>query len=122
MILVSGLVIISVNLGVVTAASNASGRIEYDTTWTKAGGPYTLTGTLAGRHRGNFDYSGRCYREFEQLPDDVMERLKPQGSSTDKIQFNGGTLTVTQSSAAWNEQAGSGCLIQNANFDSSNDA
>jgi hypothetical protein len=54
----------------------------------------------------------------------VAGTLRAQGSVTDKIYFNGGSNTpnwsidFTESSTSWNEQTGSGCMIENAIIDS----
>ena len=40
------------------------------------------------------------------------------GSNTDKIRFNGGNITFTQSNSSSSEQAGSGSIIENAIFTS----
>jgi len=44
----------------------------------------------------------------------VNGTLVSRGSSSDQIHFNGGRITFTSVSNSWNEQTGSGCIIENA--------
>jgi hypothetical protein len=48
----------------------------------------------------------------------VNGTLVARGSSTDQIYFNGGIIRFTESSSDWNEQSGSGCIIENADLSS----
>jgi hypothetical protein len=49
----------------------------------------------------------------------VNGMLQTRVISIDKITFNGaGSVSFTQSSTSWNEQLGSGSIIENANLDS----
>ena len=43
--------------------------------------------------------------------------LRAIGDSGDPIRFSGGRVAFTQSSDGWNEQAGTGCIIENAIID-----
>jgi hypothetical protein len=44
----------------------------------------------------------------------VNGELHAQGSSADRIHFNGGELRFTQYSNGWNESSSSGCIIENS--------
>jgi hypothetical protein len=117
-ILFSGLLFASFNLGTVSAANNVTGRINQDTTWTKTGSPYTLTGNLLVSTGVTLTIEAGVTVNLNSYLLMVNGTLQAKGSSSDKIQFNGGTLTVTQSSSGWNQQTGSGCVIENAIFNS----
>ena len=43
--------------------------------------------------------------------------MRAIGDSGDPIRFSGGRVAFTQSSDGWNEQAGTGCIIENAIID-----
>ena len=43
----------------------------------------------------------------------VNGTLVARGSSADPINFGGGQIRFTESSSDWNEQTGSGCIIEN---------
>jgi hypothetical protein len=48
----------------------------------------------------------------------VNGTLRAQGTDTEQIHFNNGEITFTQHSSSWNEQTGSGSIIEYANLDS----
>jgi len=87
--------------------------ISSDTTWTKANSPYSLTGPV--------DVSGVTLTvesgvtiNLNNYYIQVDGTLRAIGSNSDQIHFNGGQITFTSVSNGWNEQTGSGCIIENA--------
>jgi len=48
----------------------------------------------------------------------VNGTLVARGRNTDQIHFNSGIIRFTEFSSDWNEQTGSGCIIENANLGS----
>ncbi len=99
------------------SATNVTGRIESDSTWTRAGSPYTLTGNLLVSKGVTLTIEAGVTVNLNDYLIMVNGTLRARGTSSDEIQFNGGTITLTQSSSSWNEATGSGCITEHANFD-----
>ncbi len=116
--LVSGLILVFANFGVVYAATDISGIIGSDTTWTRASSPYSLTGNMLVNNGVTLTVGAGVTVNLNDYYIMVNGTLRAQGSGADKIQFNGGEITFTEHSSDWNEQTGSGCIIENANLDS----
>ncbi len=103
----------------VQASTEISGVISADTTWTKANSPYTITAkTLIDKGvtltiepgvtvNMNFDSGSQIYLQ-------VSGTLIAKGTSSEKIYFNGGKFKFTADSPSYNEQTGSGSIIENA--------
>lgn len=118
-ILLSGLITINtLNFGIVNAATSVTGRIESDATWTKAGSPYTLTGNVLVSTGVTLTIEAGVTVNLTDYLLMVNGTLRAIGTSSDKIQFRGGTITITEYSNSWNEETGSGCIIEYTNCDS----
>jgi parallel beta-helix repeat protein len=103
----------------VKASTEVSGVIGQDTTWTKAGSPYTITGkTLVSNGvtltiepgvtvNMNYDSNSQIYLQ-------INGTLIARGTENEKIFFNGGKFKFTPACASYNEQTGSGCIIENS--------
>jgi parallel beta-helix repeat protein len=110
--LLAGLVIVDVaNFGAVQAASNVSGIITTDTTWTKAGSPYTLTGNTLINHGVTLTIEEGATVDFNSYELMVNGTLIARGASGDEIHFNGGELELTPFSTPWDEATGTGSII-----------
>ncbi len=89
--------------------------ITSDTTWTKAGSPYTIkepvhlikgiTLTVEPGTVINIENSG--YLQIEGI-------LIARGNPNDRIHITGSRITFTESAGAWNEDTSAGCIIENA--------
>jgi hypothetical protein len=116
-VLCCGLFLVDSSNFIVQGAQNVSGVLSVDTVWTKASSPYALTGnvlvsnsiTLTIEHGATVNLNGYLLM--------VNGTLNARGTDTDKIQLNGGTLTFTEYSTDWNEQAVSGSIIEYANLE-----
>jgi hypothetical protein len=118
-IMVSGFALAGVvHFGTVQASTDVTGIIYSDTTWTKANSPYSLTGNVLVNNGVTLTIEAGATVNLNDFYIMVNGTLRAQGSGTDKIQFNGGEITFTQYGSDWNEQTGSGCIIENANLDS----
>jgi hypothetical protein len=102
---------------IASASTTVSGRIESDATWTKAGSPYILTGNVLVSKGVTLTIEAGVTVNLNDYLMMVNGTLIGKGTSSDKIQFSGGTLKITETSSSWNEATGSGCIIENANFD-----
>ncbi len=101
------------------AAKSVSGIINSDTTWTKANSPYTLTGPVGVTEGVTLTIETGVTVNLNSYYILLNGTLRAIGSNADKIQFNGGKLTFSQYSSSWNEQTGSGSIIENAILSSS---
>jgi hypothetical protein len=120
-IILGGLFLVSaVQFSTVYASTEVTGIISSDTTWTKANSPYTLTGNVLVNEGVILTVEAGATVNLNGYYIMVNGTLRARGSSIGKITFNGkGSVTFTQSSTSWNEQTGSGSIIENANLDSS---
>jgi hypothetical protein len=105
------------NFGVVHAATDVSGIIGSDATWTKAGSPYSLTGNMLVGNGATLTIEAGVTVNLNDYYIMVNGTLRAIGSSTDQIHFNSGEITFTQHSNDWDEQTGSGCIIEYANLE-----
>lgn len=115
-ILVSGFVLFFAgNLGVVQA-SEASGIISSDITWTKTNSPYSLTGNVLVDNGVTLTVESGVTVNLNDFYIMINGTLRTQGTETERIQFNGGVITFTQYSNGWNEGTNSGCILENSNL------
>lgn len=128
----------------VEAETNLSGIISSDTTWTKTNSPYSLTGNVlidngvklviqAGTTVNVNDYYIRVNGSLIIEPNVIVNMGNPpnhspsiqvnglmtvRGTSTDPIHFNGGQITYSSLSVAWDEQKKTGDIIEYSIFNS----
>jgi hypothetical protein len=115
--LVSGLILVlAANLGVVHGATDVSGIIGSDTTWTKASSPYSLTGNMLVNNGVTLTIETGVTVNINDYYIMVNGTLRARGSGADKIHFNSGEIIFTQYSNGWNEQTSSGCILENAHL------
>ena len=95
-------------------ATDVSTRIDANTTWTKTGSPYTLTANLLIAKGVTLTIEPGVTVNLNNYYVYVNGTLRAIGSSSDKIQFNTGVIFFTKSAENWNENTGTGSIIQNA--------
>ncbi|MGA2387262.1 MAG: hypothetical protein ABSG33_12115 [Candidatus Bathyarchaeia archaeon] len=108
---------ISKPFGLAQTATNESGVIYSDTTWTEASSPYSLAGPVAVNQGVTLTIEPGTTINLNNYYIQVNGTLVAKGTSASQIQFIGGStigITFTSLSNNWNEQTGSGCIIQNA--------
>ncbi|MBT0159944.1 hypothetical protein G4O51_08160 [Candidatus Bathyarchaeota archaeon A05DMB-2] len=117
-LLICGLALASItHLGTVKAATNVSGVISADTTWTKTNSPYSLTGNILVSNGVTLTIEAGTTVNLNGYYIMVNGTLRARGTSSNKITFNGaGSISFTGFSADWNEQTNSGCIVENAIF------
>ena len=118
-IIISGLFLVSaVHFGTVHASTSVSGIITSDTTWTQANSPYSLTGNVLVNNGVTLTIEAGVTVNLNSHYLMVNGTLRMQGSSSDKVYFNGGetggNITFTQFSRGWDNQTDSGSTIENA--------
>ena len=118
-ILIAGLVLASaMHLGTVQAATEVTGIISSDVTWTTANSPYTLTGNVLVNNGVTLTIQPDVTINLGNYYILVNGTLVAKGTINSPIRFNGGSITFSGFSVGWNEQTGSGCLVENAFFSS----
>lgn len=96
------------------ASTQVSGIILSDSTWTKANSPYDLMGNVLVNNGVKLTIEPGVTVNLGSYYIMVNGTLGASGNSVNQISFNGGQITFTKYSVAWNESNGSGCLIENA--------
>jgi len=118
-IIVCGFSLVGVmHFGTVQASTDVTGIISSDTVWTLENSPYSLTGNVLVNNGVTLTIESGATVNLGDFYIMVNGTLRAQGSGTDKINFNSGEITFTKYSSSWNEQTGSGCIIENANLSS----
>jgi hypothetical protein len=118
-ILISGLILAgAMHFGTVQAYTNLSGIISSDTTWTKANSPYSLTGPVTVNNGVNLTVETGVTVKLNEYSIQVNGILCAKGSSANSILFtsessSSGGITFQSDSNSWNEQTGTGCIIEN---------
>ena len=124
-ILITGLILANVmHLGTVQAATEVSGIISSDTTWTQANSPYNLTGIVTVNEGVTLTIDAGATIYLNSYNIQVNGTLAARGTSTTPIQINKEIyglmnpfytvgITFNPSSADWNSQTGTGCIIEN---------
>jgi hypothetical protein len=116
-LLIGGLALAgTLHLGTVSAATNVSGIISSNATWTKTNSPYSLTGNVLVSNGVTLTIEAGATVKLNSYFIMVNGTLRARGSSADKIQFNGGQIQFTIYGTSWNEATGSGSIIENANL------
>ena len=106
--------------GTVQAATNVTGILASDTTWTKANSPYTLTGNVLVSNGVTLTIEPGAIVNLGNYYIMVNGTLRARGTAAENVEFNSGSITFTNKSAKWNETIGSGSIIEKANLSSTN--
>jgi parallel beta-helix repeat protein len=110
--------VIDGNLGTASGSTEFNGIINSNTTWTKANSPIDLNGPVAVTAGAVLTIDPGVTINLNSYSILVNGTLQAIGSVSDPIHFNGGYITFGQTSSVWNEQSGSGCIIENGIIDS----
>jgi hypothetical protein len=119
-IAISGLIVVKmVSFGSAQSGTSESGRISADTTWTKAGSPYSLIGPVIVNQGVILTIEPGSTIDLNTYYLQVDGELRAIGTGSDKIYINGpkqatsAKINFTASSVGWNQGDGSGSIIQN---------
>ena len=106
----------NLHVGFVNASTPENGIIKTDTSWTRGNSPYSLTGPVAINSGATLTIEPGATIYLNNYYIQVNGTLIAKGTATDPIKFAGGSITFTALSKNWDEQTGSGSIIQYANF------
>ncbi len=89
--------------------------ISSDTTWTKADSPYDLTGPILVSNGAKLTIEAGVNVSLNGYDIGVEGTLCALGSSDEKIYFNNASAHIEfrPNSTPWDEQTGSGCMLEN---------
>ncbi len=110
------------NFNTVQAATTYSGILSTDTTWTRENSPYNLDGNVLISDETTLTIQSGTTVNLNGYYIMVNGTLNARGSSANRINLNGGQIIFTQSSTDWNEQSGSGCIIEYAVLSEASDS
>jgi hypothetical protein len=96
------------------SGTNLSGVIDSDSTWTRSGSPYSLTGPVAIVQGITLTIEQGTTVNLNSYYMQINGTLHAIGIESEKVTFNGGQIIFTLTSNGWAEQAKSGCIIENA--------
>lgn len=108
----------------VHAATSVSGTISQDTTWAKANSPYLLTGSVTVNPGVTLTIEPGTTVDLALNYLTVGGTLSAVGTSDNKIVFQTSYTYTTirvqfvSTSTSWNPTTGSGCIVDNAIFNS----
>ncbi|PVX26949.1 MAG: hypothetical protein CW716_04815 [Candidatus Bathyarchaeum sp.] len=101
--------------GVTAVSAEAPGVIVIigsDTTWTKADSPHELTGPILVNQGVTLTVEAGATVNLNGYELRVNGTLRAKGTSTNYIVLDDGTITFTEFSNPWDEQTGTGSIIQ----------
>jgi parallel beta-helix repeat protein len=109
-------------LGLAQSGTSVNGIISTDTTWTKSGSPYLLTGPVAINRGTTLTIEAGVNVELNGYNIQVNGTLRAIGSIANKIHLNDGKIIFKHESVSWSEETKSGSIIENAELSSSSSA
>lgn len=113
-VIILGVLIGNIYVYSAQASVEITGIINSDTTWTKANSPYTFTGNILVSKGVILTIEPGVTVNFNGYYIRVNGTMSAIGNSAEKIYFSNGQIDFTSASNSWNEQTGSGSIIENA--------
>jgi hypothetical protein len=118
----SMVLVFSVHFSTVQAATEFSGIITSDVTWTKANSPYVLNGTVEVGSGVTLTIEAGATVNLNTYYIQVNGTLHARGTTQDPIVINStnqgivdfAQIIFTQNSTSWTEQNSTGCIIENS--------
>ncbi|HUK84459.1 MAG TPA: right-handed parallel beta-helix repeat-containing protein [Candidatus Acidoferrum sp.] len=105
-------------VGSAQIGTNVNGIITSDTLWTMVNSPYTLTSPVIVDYGATLTVQPGVTMNLNSYNLQVNGILQSIGSNDNNIVFDssGGNVVLTASSSSWNQQANTGCIIENSVF------
>jgi len=101
-----------VPIGSAQSGTNIIGILTSSATWTPVGSPYTLSGPTAVNTGVTLTIQPGVTLNLNGYYIQVNGTLIATGTASSKVQFIDGLLRFTPVSNGWNENAGTGCIIE----------
>ncbi|MGD9130746.1 MAG: right-handed parallel beta-helix repeat-containing protein [Candidatus Bathyarchaeota archaeon] len=117
-LLVSALILVfAVDFGLAQVSTEVTGILASDIMWTKSNSPYYLTGPVLVSNGVTLTIEAGTTVNLNDHYIRVEGTLRAIGTSAAPICFNHGSIGIDSDSVSWNEQTGSGCVIENSVLD-----
>jgi hypothetical protein len=108
-------VMLMISTALAQSGTSVSGVINSYTTWTKAGSPYTLTGPISVSQGVTLTIEAGTTVNLQSYYIQVDGTLIAKGNDINNIDLNGGSsgsIRIRKSSPSWNEDIGTGTIIE----------
>jgi hypothetical protein len=112
--IISALIIPCLAVNGLVSTAEVSGSISSDTTWTQTGSPYTLNTSVTVANGVTLTIEAGVTVNLNGNTLQVNGILHAVGSNTYKVLFNNGNIVFSSSSVGWDDQSGTGDIIQSA--------
>jgi len=117
-LIVCGLAFVgNANFGTAQSITQVGGSIDLNTTWTQTDSPYNLTSPVIVSNGATLTIEAGVTVYLNSYNMQINGILYARGSNDNNIVFvssGSGSIAFTASSTSWNEQAGTGCIIENS--------
>jgi parallel beta-helix repeat protein len=118
LIVSASIIAVAASFGSAQAATSVIGILTVDTTWTKAGSPYTLSGPAKVEEGITLTVEPGVTVDLSSYYLQVVGTLSAKGTADEPIHFIGGPssgspLTITDGSVGYDEATGKGCILEN---------
>jgi hypothetical protein len=98
--------------GSAQSGTNVNGILTANTTWSRAGSPYTLTGNVLVNGGVTLTVEAGVRVNLGDFSLVVNGSLQSLGSSSASVVFSGGKIDFTQYCKSWDEGTHTGCLLE----------
>jgi hypothetical protein len=102
------------NLPACVAQGYIPSIIYSNAVWTRAGSPYTLSWSVTVKQGATLTVEPGTTVNLNSYLIRIEGTLNAKGTAADPVRFNGGTINLLPISKGWNQQTGSGSIIQYA--------
>ena len=105
------------HFGTAQSITQVGGSIDLNTTWTQGASPYNLTSPVIVSNGATLTIEAGVTVYLNSYNMQINGILYARGSNDNNIVFvssGSGSIAFTASSTSWNEQAGTGCIIENS--------
>jgi hypothetical protein len=114
-LIICGLVLASLQFAIIVKAdTSVENTITSNTTWTAANSPYILSAPITVDNDATLTVEAGASVDLNSYSLQVNGVLHAVGSDTAKVQFNNGKIVFSASSEEWDDQRGSGSVIEEA--------
>jgi parallel beta-helix repeat protein len=113
-LLLNGLIVGAVYFGGAQASTSVPSVISQDTTWTKAGSPYTLQGAVLVNQGVTLTIEPGTTINLQGNHIQINRTLHAVGTDSNKITFNNGGVNFMTTSSNWDQAKGTGSILENA--------
>jgi len=115
-VVIIGFLAVFVGSMVAYASTNVPSIISVDTVWTRADSPYEILGPMLVNNGVVLTIEPGTVVNLNNYHINVNGTLQARGTNSEMILFNGGTIQFLSHSSSYDEQTGSGCILEYADL------